>query len=449
MGIKKPSCVKGRHPKARMPVRFLTILIVLLTLCGMQVFVGAQTIDQMIATALEGNPGLAMLREEMEDLKSKTPGGKILEKFELTLAPSWYQDSSGGSPGASISFFAPLLPQLSANVSYDFDAGEGNFGITLRPFTKGEDLRFWQDTIASKNAKYLEESAKVRARAELFYVSMVISLERRQISVSRLTISETLYRGAVFKYESGLLSYKDFKEAFQDYQLCLQDMLKAEKALVDLRKSALDIFGSVAALESATDWSITEEELLGRGKDVERILSKAKDPVSADLIQLEAELGRLEREQSGTRAWQPKISLGATTESNFGSVDANIALTLSLDQIKSDEKAKLTIKAQTKRQDVDRKKLGMGYTVRMLGLQSETLKEGIGIYRNAVKLAEGVYAEALVRFKAGFLDKESLESARLDTLDARLSLYQALADYLSSLRDLQLHYLYLIDNGGN
>jgi outer membrane protein TolC len=431
----------GIHPGLRP-------LVLLLAAACTSSLLGAQTIDEIARHAVAGNPGLAALRDEMAEMNAEIPGGRPLEKFEITVAPSWYQDATTGTPGGSVSVSGPVLPQLQLNASYDFDSGEGVFGVTLQPLSKGQDIASWKEAISAKGGKYAEETARVRSRAESFYISMMIALAEKEIATKRHAISETRYKGALFKFESGLLAYKSFKESIQDYQNSLQDLLKADKALIELRKNALELFGSLTVLESATSWSISDEELSRRILELETALEKARNPATAELSQLETDLRKLEREQAATFAWQPRFKLSATTESDFGSVDASIGMSFSLDQIKSDEKSKLATKIRARQQDVERKRLSLDYTVRMLHIQTETLKEGIVIFQTALKLAEGALAEAQVQFNAGYLDRDSLESIRLDVQDARMVLTRARADVLNSLREQQLYYLHLFNNGG-
>lgn len=409
----------------------------------------ADTMDDVARRALEGNPGLSALREELAELRAEIPGSRNLKMIEISAGPSWYQDSSGGSPGGRVAISGPILPQLNFSASYDIDSGEGIFGLGIQPFGRGEDIQSWRDAISVKERRYREEEARVRSKAESFYVSMIGALARRDIAAARYAIAERKYRGDLFKYEYGLVSYKDFKESARDFQVCLQDMIKAERELVNLKKSALDLFGSDLALDSAAAWAISEEALARRIADIEASVATAKEPGSSELAQMQYDLRKLEREQAATAAWQPKFRFDATTESNFSVLDASIGVSFSLDQVKTAEKAKLARKILAKRQDVERKKVNLDYTVRTLELQARTLKEGISILRNALTWTEGAYAEARIQFNAGYLDKDGLESARLDMVDAGISLTQASAELLSALRDLEAQYPNRSAVGGN
>ncbi len=435
-------------PHARMAkIRAPFLLLILLAACSAWQ-VEAQTMDEVVAQALSGNPGLRAIQDGIAEMKAEGPGNKLFEKFELGVAGSWRQDSSGGTPGASISLSGPLLPQLSLNASYDFDEGASSFGASFTPFSKSLDSVNWTDALNGRDLVYKEESARVRSRAENFYVSMVTAQARLKIAETRFTLAELPFKNSEFKYASGLLSYTKYKESVQAYKLRLQDLLNAERELLNLRKSALEVFGNATILATAPAWSITETELLDRSARLEAVLAAAANPKSAELSRLEAELGKLEREQASTPGWQPKFTIAAATESFFSTIDASLGISFSLDQIQSDEKSKLGVKIQTKRQEVERKRLELGYTTRLLRLQCEKLEEGIAVHRLAVTLADGAYAEAQVHYKAGALDSASLESARLDTLEARLSLVQAAAELMTSWQDLHVYFLNVSVDGG-
>lgn len=432
-------------------IRTKTTLVVLIaiTLATSPIWqTGAQTMDEVVLLAIKGNPRLIAIRDTIVELKAKGPGDRLFEKFELSAAGSWEQNSLGGEPGASISISGPLLPQLSLTANYDFNDGTSSLNATIMPFAKSQVSVSWTAELSARELHYNEESARVRSRAENFYVSMVIALARQQVAAARFALAELPFKGSAFKYESGVLSYKKYKESVQAYQLSLQNLINAERSLVSLKRNALEVFGSAAPLETASSWSITENVLLDRSKKLEAALASATDPQSSDLALIQAELDKLERDQASTFGWEPKFNLAASAESSFSTVQASFGITFSLDQIKADEKARLAVKIQAKKQEAERKRLDVSYAVRLLRLQCDTLKEGIAIHTHAVKLADGAYAEANVQYKAGALDKESLEAARLDTIEARLSLTQAAGELMTSWQDLHVYFLNVSVDGG-
>ncbi len=405
-------------------------------------------LEAIVERAIADNPSLSALRDSIAELRLERPRALTLEQTKLSLSGSYSVKPTGDVFGGGASLSLPVVSQLSLGASYDFVKESASLSLSVQPFAKGGDADAWLDQLTAKELSYKQEEAKLRSSAESFYVAMAAALAKLEIAKARFDIAEASYKGAVLKYEAGLLSYKEYRSKVQEYQSSLQDVLKAERELLSQRKNALTIFGGVAVLDKAETWKVSADQLIAAAEELETSLSAAGAPDSLDLIQARMDLAALEREQKATLVWQPNVSMSAKSNTPFDSAELSVSLSISLDQLKLDEKTKLASDIELKRLEVERKRLELEYSLKQQLIQCETLKESLDINRAGLRLTEEAYEEAKVQNAAGTLDKADLETARLDLEEAALAFTQAAAEYLASWRALRLYYLKSYDIGG-
>lgn len=353
---------------------------------------------------------------------------------------SWTASADDALEGASVKLTMPLLDQLGLSASVSGDLS-GSLAATLSPLAHADDRA--QALIAYDKAQAAVGEAERAAsdtalKAALSWMCAARDLETKRLAVAVMeeTYDATKKANAI----------DPASVTIDDLVTALQDLSAARAALASARAAGLKAEAALYAALGATRGEVSVARLGLDALEAELdALAAARSGAKASgaAVTYEQTVAALElrsRESALAAIWafEPSLALSAGLAFDEGSAgpSASIVLTLSPDDLKTDERA-----AARTMLELSRKALALQLTTdRNAYEEAVSAVEGAAMSREGCEsaLSQSRELAGIAEFNLKSGDGSALEyrSALLAVAQAEDSLYQALADEYAAWLDL-------------
>ncbi len=414
-------------------------------------FLSADQIDDVIRAVLENNPSLAESQLSLEEFLDGKPLILQIENTSLSLEANYsasLEETPGSSPdlSGSVSLSVPVLSQLSVSSSYSFSDNTGpgaedpsvHIGISYRPFADSTDIKSWNDSEYIKYLQLAEQIENLKSQAESFYISWITAKGSTEIAGLRFSQAESSLANAEFRYEQGMINYQTYQNAVIDYTNRSIALTEAKRNLLNKRQDGLDLFGNTEALADMEIWDMSYEDLKKR---IDSFEENTGIPVSGTIVQLQADLDSLKREQTRTWIWEPDFSLSLNTAIPMESVRISGQMSFSYNQIKAKDKKILAEKIKNKELEIEREKARFELQKEVYQIAVDTATDNLSILELSHDLAVQNMESAQSGHELGVVSNDDLITAQISLKQAELDLLNGAASLLQALRNQALLYI--------
>lgn len=414
-------------------------------------FLPADQIEDVIRTVLENNPSLAESRLSLEEFLDGKPHIFQIENTSLSLGADYsasLEETPGFSPGlsGSVSLSVPVLSQLSVSSSYSFSDNTGpgaedpsvSIGISYRPFADSTDIKSWNNSEYIKYLQLAQQIENLKSQAESFYISWITSKGSVEIAELRFSQAESSLANAEFRYQQGMINYQTYQNAVIDYTNRSIALTEAKRNLLNKRQDGLELFGNTKALDDMENWDMSYEDLKKR---IDSFEQNTGIPVSAAIVQLQADLDSLKREQTGTWIWEPDLSLNLNTAIPLESLRISGQMSFSYNQIKAKDKKVLAEKIKNKELEIESEKARFELQKEVYQIAVDTAADNLSILELSHDLAVQNMESAQSGHALGVVSNDELITAQISLKQAGLDLMNGAASLLQALRSQALLYI--------
>ncbi|MBT3274970.1 MAG: TolC family protein [Spirochaetales bacterium] len=406
------------------------------------------TVDDVAAFAEKHSRDIVSATDSVEGALEAVQEVFTLENSSFSISSGYnYNPDAPSQHGLSLdgSISVPIIPQVSfsaslkKNILDDSDAS-GTARITYNPF-------------AGNTSKYKEWEAYRKAEVQLGNLQNTIPMNAEEAALDLIRgqmnlvsaekafeLEELTYEVAKKRYELDDITYTELENARSALGSARQKVYDSQKSLLSLQRNIYQMlgaeFGDILIAELTTD----DVLLMITGRESQLEEAVLGNPSTVNLLNRAIELEALKQQLDDTPVFEPNLSISANINYFDFRAGSTVSITLSPNQLQTDERDDLVIAIEDKKLDLDLEQANLELDLRMLDQSISIAREALEISLNDYENAQVQFSEAELLFTYGERTAIELETAELSLYSSQIKLYTSAVDLYKTLGDLLLLY---------